>query len=92
VDYDVSGQGPALMLLHSAGKTRQDWHKAGYVKRLETDFTVIAVDIRGSGESEFLTKISDFSIPNVSFRYSPTSRSRITLLAISSCFHSTVST
>ena len=50
------------MLLHGAGKDRRDWHKAGYVERLKSNFTVINVDIRGSGESDFLTNISDFRI------------------------------
>ena len=63
--YDVTGQGPALMLLHGAGKDRQDWKKAGYVKRLESDFTVITVDMRGSGESEFLTQSSDFTVEKI---------------------------
>ena len=53
------------MLLHGAGKNKQDWHKVGYVKRLESDFTVITVDIRGSGESEFLTQLSDFTIEKI---------------------------
>jgi pimeloyl-ACP methyl ester carboxylesterase len=53
------------MLLHGAGKDRQDWHKTGYVKRLESDFSVITVDLRGSGESEFLTQISDFAIEKI---------------------------
>ncbi len=38
IAYDVTGDGPALMLLHGAGKTRQDWHKLGYVERLKGDF------------------------------------------------------
>ena len=62
IAYDVTGRGPALMLLHGAGKTRKDWHKAGYVDRLKEDFTVITVDLRGSGESDFLAGISDYSI------------------------------
>ncbi len=54
IAYDVTGNGPALMLLHGLGKVRRDWHKLGYVKRLKDDFTVITVDIRGSGESAAL--------------------------------------
>jgi len=65
IAYDINGQGPALMLLHGAGKDRQDWHKLGYVERLESDFTGITVDIRGSRESEFLTQLSDFAIEKV---------------------------
>ena len=65
IAYDIAGSGPALMLLHGAGKTRQDWHRIGYVDGLSDRFTVIAVDIRGSGDSDFLTEINDFNIEKV---------------------------
>lgn len=65
IAYDVSGQGPALMLLHGAGKDRQDWHKLGYAGRLKSDFTVITVDIRGSGQSDFLANIDDYRIEKI---------------------------
>jgi pimeloyl-ACP methyl ester carboxylesterase len=65
IAYDMTGRGPAIMLLHGAGKEREDWHKLGYVERLKQDFTVITVDIRGSGESEYLAEISDFSIQKI---------------------------
>jgi pimeloyl-ACP methyl ester carboxylesterase len=65
IAYDVAGSGPALMLLHGAGKTRKDWHKLGYVERLQSDWTVISVDIRGSGESDHLFEISDYAIEKV---------------------------
>jgi pimeloyl-ACP methyl ester carboxylesterase len=62
IAYDVTGRGPALMLLHGAGKTRRDWHKLGYVERLKDDFTVITVDIRGTGGSDKLYDIADYGI------------------------------
>jgi len=65
IAYDVSGAGPPLLLLHGSGKTRQDWHKAGYVDRLASDFTTIAMDLRGSGESEFLTHPADYAIDRI---------------------------
>ena len=65
IAYDVTGQGPALMLLHGAGKTRRDWHKAGYVDRLKDDFTVITIDIRGTGESDILTDTADYTIEKI---------------------------
>ena len=65
ISYDVTGQGPALMLLHGAGKTRQDWHKLGYVDRLKADFTVITVDVRGTGESDYLVEIEDYAIEKI---------------------------
>ncbi len=65
IAYDVTGKGPALMLLHGAGKTRRDWHSLGYVDRLKDDFTVITVDIRGMGESGFLTEKADYEIGRI---------------------------
>jgi pimeloyl-ACP methyl ester carboxylesterase len=65
IAYDVTGRGPFLMLLHGAGKDRRDWHKLGYVERLKQEFTVISVDIRGSGESDFLVDISDYGIEKI---------------------------
>jgi pimeloyl-ACP methyl ester carboxylesterase len=62
IAYDVTGSGPALMLLHGAGRTRRDWHNVGYVERLKHDFTVITVDMRGTGESDTLTHTSDYVI------------------------------
>jgi pimeloyl-ACP methyl ester carboxylesterase len=65
IAYDVTGSGPALMLLHGAGKTRRDWHKLGYVERLRDDYTVIAVDIRGTGDSDYLYNIGDYAIEKI---------------------------
>jgi len=65
IAYDVSGDGPALMLLHGAGKTRQDWHKLGYVERLKEDFAVITVDLRGTGESDYRVEIEDYAIEKI---------------------------
>ncbi len=52
IAFDVAGSGPAVMLLHGGGQTRKAWHDAGYVTRLAADFTVVAVDLRGNGESD----------------------------------------
>jgi pimeloyl-ACP methyl ester carboxylesterase len=65
IAFDISGQGPALMLLHGAGKTRHDWHKLGYVDRLKDHFTVITVDIRGTGESDYLVDEADYAIEKI---------------------------
>jgi pimeloyl-ACP methyl ester carboxylesterase len=65
IAYDVTGCGPPLMLLHGAGKARRDWHTLGYVERLKHDFTVMTVDIRGSGASDVLTHIDDYAIEKV---------------------------
>lgn len=49
---DVTGAGTAVMLLHGGGQTRKSWSERGYVERLSRRFRVIAVDLRGSGESD----------------------------------------
>lgn len=63
--YDVRGAGPALLLLHGAGQTRRDWHTAGYVERLQTNFTVISIDIRGAGESDSYETVADYAIEKI---------------------------
>jgi len=51
IAYDQCGTGPAIVLLHGGGVTRQDWHDTGYVQRLQEDFSVVTMDLRGHGES-----------------------------------------
>jgi pimeloyl-ACP methyl ester carboxylesterase len=52
IAYDVSGSGLPIVLLHGGGHTRQNWHSTGYVGRLKSDFKVVTLDIRGSGQSD----------------------------------------
>lgn len=49
VGYDVTGSGPPLVLLHGAVCDRRVWREL--VELLADDFTVVAVDIPGCGES-----------------------------------------
>jgi pimeloyl-ACP methyl ester carboxylesterase len=52
IAYDRTGQGRPLVLLHGGFvQDRRSWHEAGYVARLRDRFNVIAVDLRGHGES-----------------------------------------
>lgn len=62
IAYEISGAGPAIMLLHGAGQTRQEWDRTQYVKRLGPNFTVISVDLRGNGESDKPTKVEAYAI------------------------------
>lgn len=62
IAYDRSGAGPALVLLHGGGSRRQEWHDAGYVRRLQDNFTVITLDLRGHGESDLPTEPADYAI------------------------------
>ncbi|MBR0882611.1 MULTISPECIES: alpha/beta fold hydrolase [Bradyrhizobium] len=52
IAYERAGSGPAIVLLHGGMQSRQVWHAAGYVSELQSDFTVLAIDIRGHGDSE----------------------------------------
>lgn len=52
IAFDVTGEGPTIVLLHGGWHTRRNWHEAGYVRRLMEGFKVIAIDIRGNGESD----------------------------------------
>ncbi len=62
IAYDVTGEGSAIILLHGGWHTRQNWHNVGYVKQLKKSFRVIAIDIRGNGESDKPTEPSYYRI------------------------------
>jgi len=62
VAYDVTGTGPALVLLHGGCQSRHVWHAAGYVGRLREQFTVITMDLRGHGESDKATTVEAYGI------------------------------
>ncbi|MEW6320595.1 MAG: alpha/beta hydrolase [Acidobacteriota bacterium] len=52
IAYEMSGSGPALILLSGPGQNRKSWADRGYVERLSKRFTVITPDPRGGGESD----------------------------------------
>lgn len=62
IAYEVTGSGPAIMLIHGAGQNRSEWSRTDYVKRLAPNFTVIAVDLRGNGESDKPTKPEAYAL------------------------------
>lgn len=49
IAYDVSGAGPALVLVHGITESRRTWDPL--VADLAADHTVLAVDMRGHGDS-----------------------------------------
>src|ERR1700724_4840087 len=44
------GQGPPVLLMHGNPFTHLSWHK--FAPRLAQEFTVVATDLRGYGDSE----------------------------------------
>jgi pimeloyl-ACP methyl ester carboxylesterase len=61
IAYEQSGSGGTIILIHGGGGSRQEWHDAGYVRRLQDNFTVIAMDLRGHGESGLPTDPADYT-------------------------------
>lgn len=50
INCRIGGSGPPLLLLHGYPQTHYMWHKIA--PRLAQDFTVIAADLRGYGDSD----------------------------------------
>ncbi len=50
--YEVDGQGPPLVLMHSLTNSLKAWRHFGYAKALKDDFRLILLDSRGHGNSE----------------------------------------
>jgi pimeloyl-ACP methyl ester carboxylesterase len=65
IAYEVTGTGPALMLVHGGGQTRRSWNQLGYVDRLAKRFTVITFDMRGTGESDKPTKPEAYALDHL---------------------------
>jgi pimeloyl-ACP methyl ester carboxylesterase len=66
IAFDVSGEGPALILLHGGFvQTRRAWHDAGHVERLAPEFRVITVDLRGHGDSDAPTAADSYAIDRI---------------------------
>lgn len=62
IAYDRRGRGPAILLVHGGGGSRQDWHEAGYVDRLlQEGFSVISLDLRGHGQSDRPTEPAEYA-------------------------------
>ena len=50
IAYQISGRGPALVLLHGFLESKMIWSE--FAEILQKDFTVITIDLPGHGESE----------------------------------------
>lgn len=61
IAYDVQGSGPALLLAHGFNNDRTMWHEQGWVDYFQGDYTVIAMDVRGCGESSASAEPTDYS-------------------------------
>ena len=62
IAYEVYGTGPSIILLHGGQMSRQSWHDEGYVDRLKQEFEVVAIDLRGNGESDRPIRPQDYHV------------------------------
>ena len=59
IHYQVSGEGPAVTLLHGYTGSHQDWVRQ--IPLLSKKYRVVTLDWRGHGKSEALSAASDYS-------------------------------
>lgn len=52
IAYQTFGEGPAILLAHAGGRDKRMWLDNAWVDILKDHFTVIAIDMRGCGESD----------------------------------------
>jgi pimeloyl-ACP methyl ester carboxylesterase len=52
IEYEVTGDGPPLVLLHGFFGDRSSWHHAGHVAALAPRFRLILIDLIGHGGSD----------------------------------------
>lgn len=60
ITYNVSGNGPALILLHGFLESKSIWDD--FTGQLQTDFRVISIDLPGHGESDLLAETHDMKL------------------------------
>jgi pimeloyl-ACP methyl ester carboxylesterase len=64
IAYDCAGDGPALVLLHGGFiQDRRSW--APYVDRLKSTYRVLAIDLRGHGESDHPKTVEAYAAARV---------------------------
>jgi pimeloyl-ACP methyl ester carboxylesterase len=61
LNYEIGGRGPAVVFLHGGNGRAQDW--ANQFPVLSSNYTAIALDIRGHGKSEGPQTEAEYSIP-----------------------------
>ena len=52
IEYEMTGEGPPLVLLHGFFGDRSTWHAAGHVGALADQFRLILIDLAGHGGSD----------------------------------------
>jgi pimeloyl-ACP methyl ester carboxylesterase len=62
INYEISGCGPLVILLHGFGNDNSMWVTSGWIDLLSVNCTIAAIDLRGCGKSDKPGNISDYTI------------------------------
>ncbi|OMH36691.1 alpha/beta fold hydrolase [Tersicoccus sp. Bi-70] len=62
IAYDVSGEGPAVVLLHGSALSKAIWRGLGYVKAL-AGYRTVRIDLRGHGRSGKPADVESYRMP-----------------------------
>lgn len=67
VAYNVIGEGPPLLLVHGGvgNYSKKLWVDTKWIDKLKTHFTIIAPDVRGSGETEKSEDSNFYMVENI---------------------------
>jgi pimeloyl-ACP methyl ester carboxylesterase len=65
IAYKKFGQGDLLLLVHGMGSNKEMWEENGWIESFKSNFTVVTMDIRGSGESDKAYSSEFYSINNI---------------------------
>lgn len=65
IAYNIFGKGSPLVLAHGMGSNKEMWIDRKWIEIFENYFTVISIDIRGSGESDKSYDPNFYSINNI---------------------------
>ncbi len=58
--YQITGSGPTLILLHGFLESKSIWDE--FTETLKNEFTIIAIDLPGHGESELIAEIHTMTL------------------------------
>lgn len=65
IAYTVDGEGDALILLHGFGTSKEIFHQYQWVRHLKKHYRVIAIDLRGHGESSISHDADFYRLENL---------------------------
>jgi pimeloyl-ACP methyl ester carboxylesterase len=63
IHYQVTGEGPPLVLQHGYTQSGKSWQRAGYVDALQSHYQLILVDARGHGDSDKPHEPAAYELP-----------------------------